>query len=250
MAENKFEKYYSGSKEGNGGGDKKFDRETDFDSEHISLSGSARSESAKARHIRISGSAHVERDIVSETLETSGSLHVNGNISSSRVHVSGSLETGGSISSEETEISGSCRTGLGIYAVKQLSVSGTVSARELEAEEDISVHGEVRAERIRAGELEIAGGGKVGSIVCRSADINSHARVGRLINLMSKRNKHRLMIESIEATGTVTVDLCTVGSISADSIHVGRNSKVGKIVYTTSCDIEEGAEVTSEPEKA
>lgn len=248
MAENKFEKYYSGREAGNGEG-KKFEKETNFESERLSLSGSASAESAKARHIKISGSANIAGDLVAESLEASGSLHVNGNINSSGVEISGSLETGGSIGSEETNISGSCRTGLGIYAERRLKVSGSVKARELESAQEVSVFGEVRTDSIRAERVEIAGGGKVGSIACGSVDINTHARVGRLINLMSPRNRQRLMIESIEAKGTATVDACTIGSIRAASVHVGKHCKVGKIAYTVSCDIENGAEVEGEPQK-
>ncbi len=240
---NRFDKYYAGDSAGAADGNsptERFSLEEHFESEQMTLSGSATAQSARARHIRISGSAHIADEVVAETLHCSGSIHAGGNISASTVDISGSLESGGSIRSRSFALSGSCRSARLIRAEDFISSSGSIAAVELQAGNRITVSGSVRAERLRADRVEIMGGGRAGGISCTDAEINSRGKGRRLFSLFRKAD---LRIESIEAGGRVDIDECSVGEITASSVHVGKSCAVGKIRYRDNCSVETGAEV-------
>ncbi len=251
VKDNRFDAYYEGKVAGGSsfGAEQEdsYQEETAFESEQLTLSGSARADSAIARHISISGSGHVSKDIKGETLDCSGSLNVGGNISASRVNVSGSLDCGGSIRSEYTIASGSCRAARSVFGQHEISASGSISAPELVSAEMIRIAGSVHADVAKGHEVRLSGGGKVGAVLCCDAYINAGKGGAKLINLFSPGNRRTLMIGRIESTGHVYVDMCNVGEINADSVEIGRNCSVDRIVYASNCIVAEGADVKEKP---
>lgn len=242
---NKFDSYYS--PEGDEGGES-FTREDRFDSEDLHLAGSATVDSAKARHIRISGSGHVAGSMVGETVVCSGSIHVGGSMKASSIRVSGSMHCDGPISSESFSVSGS-GTAKSVYGEKELKVAGSIRADRLASRGRIKVAGGVDADEVVSATVELDGGGRVGAVSCTDADINVNASGGKLISLFGKRRRMKLEIESIAASGRVRIDECTVGEISADSVFIGRHCSAGTVKYRSKCDVENGAVLSSQPVK-
>lgn len=248
--ENKFDKYYSGYGTGQGnGGQAHFEPPGDFESEQLSLSGSARVEKAMARHIRISGSATITNGVGSESFECSGSVHSGGNITSSTIRVSGSLDSGGSIRCISFHSSGSCRAAQLVYGESKVVCSGSMKAAEIESAGTVEINGSVHSDAVRAGRVEIGGGGSIGSLTCGTATINTKGKGRAALFTPFRRRRGELSIERIEASGSVDVDHCTVGEINASSVHVGSDCAVGKIMFKTDCRIEKGAEIGQEPQK-
>ncbi len=247
MGAERFDRYYEAQ---GSAGDEVFTPETEFETEEISLSGSARAASVNARSVKISGSAAVTGEIRSGTLGCSGSVHAGGNVKSAEIKVSGSFETGGSISSMNCHVSGSCRVGSAVRAETLLSVSGSLSAAAASSGRRVEILGSINADTLSAPEVEIEGGGKVGTLSCRNAVINMHGKNGRLINRLAGRGRSMLTVEKIEAEGEVTVDRCIVGTLSAGTVKIGRDCRVRSVTYTEACTAEKGAEVGSSTRRA
>ena len=246
----RFDRYYEPIPKGGREGQKRvFEQEVNFDSENLTLSGSVSAGSARARHINISGSGQVERDIAGETLDCTGSLRVGGDIRASRVKAAGSLETGGAIVSEYATFSGSCRAVNEIYAEKELSASGSIRARAIASSGSAVVNGMVETDTLEAADAEINGGGRIGALNCINCVINRSMKGQRLLRHLLGRKRQRLMIEKIEAERRADIDRCSVKEIHAGSIRVGRDCAVGKIRYSGSCEIEEGAVIGETPVK-
>lgn len=249
-APNRFDSYYDGSQPVSREGRKRvFERMADFDSERLTLSGSANAGSARAKYITISGSGHIDRDIAGETLDCSGSLRVGGDIKVARVEASGSLESGGGISSEYTTISGSCRAANEIYAERELSSSGSIRARTISSSGRAEISGIVETDTVESPDVKINGGGRIGVIECVNCTINRGMKGTRLFGFALGRRRQKITVERVAATGKVDIDCCSVKEISAHTVTVGRDCIVGRISYTGSCHIEDGAEIGETPAK-
>ncbi len=248
--ENKFDMYYGGSGTGAGNGKQSnYEPPGHFESERLSLSGSANVETAKARHISISGSATITNEVSSETLDCSGSVHAGGNITSSAISISGSLDSGGSIRSVNFHSSGSCRAAQLIYGESEVSCSGSIRAARIESAGTVNIAGSVHSDSVRAANAKIDGGGSIGSLNCDTASINTKGAGRAVLFLPFMRKRGRLSVDRLVATGSVDADHCTVGEITAGSVHVGSDCTVGKIMFKTDCRIEQGAEIGQEPQK-
>lgn len=249
MQDNRFDRYYAPVSRGAAEDETRFVVQAHFDSERITLSGSAEAESARARHIRISGSARISGDVAGETLEASGSLQIGGNTSVSDIGLSGSFTSGGDVRSEYCRISGSCRAAHDVIAEKELTVSGSINCIRILSGNSIALSGNAISDTVRAADVKIEGGGRIGVLECTNAEINRHSRGRGLRGLFAAGRRQVLSIDRIDAKGHLFVDACTVNDIMADSVEVGGRCVVGRIVYASSCHITEGAEVRSEPVK-
>ena len=112
----------------------------------LTASGATKVSGGAYRDVDISGSAHVDGDIVCENFGASGSVKVVGAVSCDQFRASGSARIDGNLTASEVKSSGST------------SIRGSVDAKELNASGSFKAEGGVTAE----GEVRVSGSSSFG----------------------------------------------------------------------------------------
>lgn len=130
----------------------------------LKASGAAKLSGGAYRDVDVSGSAHIDGDIVCEKFEVSGSVKVAGGVSCEWCRVSGSARIEGNVTAGEFRASGSA------------SVEGNLDAKELHASGSAKAEGDVTVEN----EMKISGSGSFGGAIrARTVRSSGSLRAGK-----------------------------------------------------------------------
>lgn len=227
----------------------------------VRISGSGSIATGKYATVSIAGSATMTGDVECENFKVSGAADGSGTLKAQSITVSGSLGYGGDAEAGKVRVNGSGSFG-GLKA-QDLSISGTLSARELVANTVkvqglLKVGGDCQAERfvtqgafevdglLNAGVVDVMLGGK-----CRAGEIGGESivvRIGvgavkRFLTSLIPGLELRLTAESIEGDD-VRLEYTTAMVVRGKTVVIGPESAIGLVEYTESYTASPDAKVT------
>jgi cytoskeletal protein CcmA (bactofilin family) len=243
----------------------------------LKASGVAKLSGGAYRDVDVSGSAHIDSDIVCENFGASGSVKVAGNVSSDKFRVSGSTRIDGNVSAGEFRASGSASV-LGNLDAKDVHASGSIKAEgaitvesELRVSGSASFGGPIRARSVRASgslkamkgieceSLTLAGAFDVdGLINAGSADIDL-AGQSRLDEIggerITVRRRGVLSVLGIQLPfglgGFLTANVIEATAVSLEStrakvvrgaeVSIGSGCEIDRVEYSKTLDVAEDA---------
>jgi cytoskeletal protein CcmA (bactofilin family) len=176
----------------------------------LKASGSARLSGGAYRDVDVSGSAHIDSDIVCEKFEVSGSVKVAGGVNCDRCKVSGSTRIEGNVSTGEFRVSGSA------------SVEGNLEAKELNASGSAKAEGDVTVEN----ELKISGSGSFGGAIrARTVRASGNLRAGKGIECETLTLAGAFDVDGLINAGIADIELAgqsRLDEIGGEKITVRR----------------------------
>ena len=243
----------------------------------LKASGSARLSGGAYRDVDVSGSAHIDGDIVCENFGVSGSVKVSGNVSSEKFRASGSARIDGNVSCGDFHASGSASV-QGNLEVKELHSSGSVKAEgDVTAEDEVRISGSgsfggaLRARSVRstgtlkAGKgieceaLTLAGAFDVDGLINAGAADIELAGQSRLDEIGGERISVRkrgvlsvlgiqlpfglggfLTANTIEAT-SVSLEATRAKVVRGGEVVVGSGCEIDRVEYSKSLNVAEDA---------
>ncbi len=251
-----FDRYYWGHRESSEErpGDPDIYRELDlnfFASKSQRVSGSTKVEELSVGDFHSSGSFHVSGKARTGAFQCSGSASLGADLVSRSVKVSGSLRVHGKGVVADMSISGSAAIEGGLHVRDALQVSGSLNAPGIDSTGRVEVSGRMETGNVRCREFSLSGGGEATTISAGHVTINewAHKGFGRFFGVRFGPKRRPFRAESITSEGTVALNLCDVKSVKADTVWIGKGCHVGKVVYVTRCDVEEGASLDQPPVK-
>jgi cytoskeletal protein CcmA (bactofilin family) len=174
----------------------------------LKASGSARLSGGAYRDVDVSGSAHIDGDIVCEKFEVSGSVKVSGSVNGDRCRVSGSGRIQGNVSTGEFRASGSA------------SVEGNLEAKDLQASGSFKTEGDVTVEN----ELKVSGSGSFGGAIrARTVRSSGSLKAGKGIECESLTLAGAFDVAGLINAGTADIELAgqsRLDEIGGEKINV------------------------------
>ena len=189
----------------------------------LCVSGSVATEgSLTAANAKVSGGMKVENDLkITQKLSQSGGLKVEGDVQLAEAEISGGLTCGGNLKAGALSISGSLKSG------------GDVSAETFSCSGKAEISGLLNAETIV---LSLGGHSEIENIGCTTL------KVKKDFPAFGIGSKSGLTAESIEGD-TIELEFTQADVVRGKNVTVGKKCKIGRVEYSESLDLLDGAEV-------
>ncbi len=176
----------------------------------LKASGATKVNGGAYRDVDVSGSTHIDGDIVCENFGASGSVKVAGAVNCDRFRASGSARVDGNVTASEVKSSGST------------SIRGSVEAKELHASGSFKAEGGVTVE----GECRVSGSSSFGGpIRARNMRATGSLRVGKGIECEALTIMGSFDVDGLVNAGTADIDMagpCHIDEIGGERITVRR----------------------------
>ena len=176
----------------------------------LKASGATRLSGGAYRDVDVSGSAHIDGDIVCENFGVSGSVKVVGAVSCDRFRASGSARVDGNVTAGEFKSSGST------------SVRGNIDAKELHASGSFKAEGGLAVEE----EVRVSGSGSFGGpIRARNVRATGSLRAEKGIECEVLTIAGAFEVEGLVNAGTAEIDMAGpshIDEIGGERITVRR----------------------------
>lgn len=213
------------------------------------ISGSTSLGEVNATEFSASGSVKASKSVRVGTFKVSGSGKIEGDVLAQMLTASGSLRVGGAVTADHCDFSGSFSSEKGLCVRDSLDASGSLRAAWIQSRGPISIAGKVETGRLEGRRVTIAGGGIVRTVLGESVSINEKGSSGWFTGAFFRQfhDDYPFHADTVEARAEAYVDRAEVGLVRADVVRIGKNAKVGRVEYFTSCDIDPSARVSSPP---
>ena len=208
-------------------------------------------------NVTINGGGTITGELVCTTLRINGAGTCNGSVKAATISVNGSSTFDAPVQVGEMTVNGSAtvRAGLGVARLVvrgSITAEGGVAAHDIDLKGVLRTAGDITTDTLRgeggleggavkadAFDLTVYGPSKVRTLEANRITLRSPGSLGAFIGLFTDK---RFTAESLRAS-EVWAEYTTADVVSAGNATIGRESRIGLVVYAGTCSVVDDAQV-------